>query len=66
MNNYLLSETVVINRLKIWREMFVIPSKNINEDQPADLDETIKDYNYDNPHDSQNFIPEQYEVRKNI
>ncbi|KAK7603010.1 hypothetical protein V9T40_003009 [Parthenolecanium corni] len=48
-------------RLKIWREMFVIPSKNINEDQPADLDETIKDYNYDNPHDSQNFIPEQYE-----
>ncbi|XP_065222605.1 condensin complex subunit 2-like [Planococcus citri] len=47
-------------RLKTCREMFVVP-KPSNDEQPSDLDETINDYNYNNPNDSQHFIPEQYE-----
>lgn len=53
---------IYIYRLKIWREMFVIPNTNPNEEQPSDLEETINDYNYNNPNDSQHYIPEQYEV----
>lgn len=41
--------------------MYVVPNPS-NEEQPSDLEETINDYNYNNPNDSQNFIPEQYEV----
>lgn len=41
--------------------MFVVPTSS-NEEQPSDLEETIKDYDYNNPNDSQHLIPEQYEV----
>lgn len=43
--------------------MFVIPTSSSNEEQPSDLDENINDYDYNNPNDSQHFIPETYEVR---
>lgn len=41
--------------------MYVV-STSSNEDQPSDLEETINDYNYDNPNDSQNCNPERYDV----
>lgn len=45
--------------------MFVIPTSNTNEEQPSDLEEMINDYDYNNPNDSQNLIPEPYEVQWN-
>lgn len=43
--------------------MYVIPTTNTSDEQPSDLEEMINDYDYDNPNDSQNQIPEPYEVK---
>lgn len=55
-----------LSRLNVWRDMFIIPNAKNADEIPYELDEMIDDYDYDNPNDSQNFLPDHHEVKNGL